>query len=371
METMFTLQNFALISVLLVMGVILLQDFRSRRFNSIVLLSLLVLTAALGAVVTMEYYCRVAGNLVGTTWCTFLGFAIRPFCMYGFVLLARKKMDRIGLLLLAPMFLSAILHASAFFFDFAPLGHLVFYYVPPTTGTELVYTRGPLNFTSHILAAIYLAIIVYLSIRKLGGKHRYDAASVLLCATLTAIAVLLEMVGWVMGALNIAIAISIVFYYLFLLKEENRRDALTDLFDRKSFYSDVERFDRFARGIVLVDMNGLKYLNDVEGHAAGDVALKTIARVLEELSDEKMYVYRMGGDEFLILILRENFDYPSIGPRIKQLLEKESLSASVGYALREEGTDSVEAMMKKADEAMYADKAAYYQKHPRADRRGK
>ena len=368
---MFILQIFALLCLLLVMTVVLIIDFKSRPFNARVLFPTMAMVLLLGVVVTFEYITRVNGDLIGVTWCTFLGFASRPFCIYGFVLFARRKMGRMGFILLAPLLLSVLIHASAFFLEFEPLGHLVFYYTAPTSGTELVYHRGPLGFTSHVLAAIYLAIIVYLSFRRLQGKHRYETISILFCAVFVVVAVVLEMMGVVMGALNIAIAISIVFYYLFLLKEENRRDALTGLFDRKSFYADVERFARNIRGLIALDMNGLKLLNDEQGHASGDVALKNIAGTLEGLCDSKMYAYRMGGDEFMILILNAELDYALVEKRIKEELEAKGLSASFGHALRKETTHSIEDLMKSADEAMYADKAAFYQNHPRADRRRK
>ena len=60
--------------------------------------------------------------------------------------------------------------------------------------------------------------------------------------------------------------------------------------------------------IVSIDMNGLKEINDKEGHAAGDKALETIAICFLSATTTKETVYRIGGDEFVILCRRVSED---------------------------------------------------------------
>ncbi len=73
---------------------------------------------------------------------------------------------------------------------------------------------------------------------------------------------------------------------------------------RKTFYDDVSRHESSINGVIQIDMNGLKYLNDNFGHDAGDIALKEIAKVFEKCIDKKtMIPYRMSGDEFVILMI--------------------------------------------------------------------
>lgn len=365
----YILQAFTLAAVVIVMAIILIQGFRSRKQISVLLLLILGVTVVLFLLLVGEDYAKLYGNMVGATICTYFGYIIRPFLLYGFMLLARKKYGKTGQLLVIPLFVNLLIYSSCLFFNFEPLGHLTFYYVPAETGVELVHMRGPLNFTSHILSAVYLCILLYFSVKKLRGKHRNDALSILICAIFIVAAVIIEMTGVCMGVLNIGIAISVVFYYLFLLKEENRRDALTDLFDRKTFYLDLDRFAKDVRGVIQVDMNGLKYINDTQGHQAGDDALKTIGATLESVCAKDMYVYRMGGDEFTVLVLNDKSDLKAVSSQIKANIEEKGLSTSVGFAYRESPSSEIEQMLRVADEAMYADKAQFYASHPNANRR--
>ncbi|MBR1846644.1 MAG: diguanylate cyclase [Bacilli bacterium] len=369
MEPAFVIQNFALICIIAVMSILLAQNIRSRKFMTIILYVVYALVAILAVLLMVEQYTKRDGNLIGATWATFLGFAIRPVCLYSFILLSRKKFGLTERILAIPLVLNVLVYASSVFLSVEWLSHLAFYYTVPSDGGELVYVRGVLNFFAHILGLIYLAYLVVLSMRSLGGKHRHDSISILICAVFIVAAVVIEMFGLAMGVLNLAIAISIVFYYLFLLKEDNRRDALTGLFDRKTFYTDLDRFSREVRGIMEIDMNGLKFINDNQGHIAGDLALKCISAAIEKACPSDMYIYRFGGDEFIILITKQKVDLPSMDAHIKAEVEQHGYSVSIGYASYLGKDESVEELIQRADAAMYEDKAAFYKNNPKANRR--
>lgn len=89
---------------------------------------------------------------------------------------------------------------------------------------------------------------------------------------------------------------------------EARTDSLTSLRNRKAFDEHLAAFTAVARryggplSLVLFDMDGLKSINDVRGHAAGDAALVLFAQVLRESSRDSDVVARMGGDEFAALL---------------------------------------------------------------------
>ena len=371
MVSTFILQNFALVCIAIVMAILLIQNIRTQRFLSVTMLLIVAMTVALSGLLVMEDINVRGGNIVAATWATFLGYAIRPFCLYCFLLIAHKKFDRLAKWLLIPLFLNVLLYATSVFLNVEPMARLTFYYTVAESGTGIVHHRGVMNFTAHILSLLYLLLLLYLSVRKLKGKHRYDALSVLICASFIVAAVIIEMTGLAMGVLNIGIAIGVVFYYLFVLKEENRRDALTGLFDRKTFYSDLKRFAKDVHGVFAVDMNGLKYINDSQGHQAGDTALRAVAKAIEDNAGPNMYLYRMGGDEFTGLIVgTRKLDLEAIAKKIHGDLKELGYAVSIGYATDENGVTDVEEMARIADQAMYDDKAAFYKEHPRMDRRG-
>jgi len=89
---------------------------------------------------------------------------------------------------------------------------------------------------------------------------------------------------------------------------EVRTDALTNLRNRKAFDEHLAAFTAVAKryggplSLVLFDMDGLKRINDLRGHAAGDAALVLFAQVLRKSSRESDVVARIGGDEFAALL---------------------------------------------------------------------
>ena len=85
-------------------------------------------------------------------------------------------------------------------------------------------------------------------------------------------------------------------------------DALVPVYNRRAFVREVTRAMSAAKrygsslGLVYLDLDGLKQLNDVHGHAAGDAALRGVATLLVAEVRESDVVARLGGDEFVILL---------------------------------------------------------------------
>ncbi|AWI77486.1 diguanylate cyclase [Parazoarcus communis] len=117
-------------------------------------------------------------------------------------------------------------------------------------------------------------------------------------------------------------------------------------------------------GLLFVDLDGFKLINDTYGHEAGDSVLQTVAARLIELVRRGDMVSRLAGDEFLILC--EQVDAPAtlngladrINERLRQPFEYDGLpmyvSASIGIALGTGDTHSADGLMHHADAAMYA-----------------
>lgn len=371
MITEYILQIFPLVCIAIVMVLIALQNRNQDRFMSNCFGAIVGMTLASAIVVVMTLEGERFGNVALATVGAFLGYAIRPFCLYVFILLATRRFGKWEKIALIPLCLNVLIYASSVCFFYEPLAHLTFYYIPMETGS-LEHVRGPLNLTSHILSALYLCWLVYLSIRRLRGKHRADAISILICATFVVAAVCIEMTGYGMGILNLTIGISSIFYYIFLLSEANRRDALTRLFDRKTYYADLKRFGHAVTGVIAIDMNGLKAINDTQGHEGGDEALSHIGACIEKAvcRRDNMYVYRIGGDEFTILCVKaDEALLSSTASAIRESVAEKGYSVSIGYAFRASTLVPIDETIASADEAMYLDKARYYQTHTEIDRR--
>lgn len=149
----------------------------------------------------------------------------------------------------------------------------------------------------------------------------------------------------------------------------SRHDLLTSLYNRNAMEQDVEQLVKknVELGLVFADLNGMKTINDTKGHAAGDMLLKRAARLLELLFGQGK-VYRIGGDEFLVLTNKyneEEFNERVTALRVQAKFIDISLSVGSRYLkssaqLREE--------MRKADMEMYDAKHDYYRNKPQDKR---
>ena len=149
------------------------------------------------------------------------------------------------------------------------------------------------------------------------------------------------------------------------LKELALRDPLTGLYNRNHFNDVIRRelaallHHRLSLSVLLADVDRFKEINDRLGHAAGDDVLKFVANYLTSCVRESDYVFRWGGDEFLILLPRtEEADAAQkaqeLGrslPRIPGTQEVQA-SLSVGWATHRSGTD-FPAVLAQADARMY------------------
>jgi diguanylate cyclase (GGDEF)-like protein len=116
-------------------------------------------------------------------------------------------------------------------------------------------------------------------------------------------------------------------------------------------------------GIVYMDINGLKEVNDEEDHTAGDLLIKNVVETAKQVFYDAE-LYRMGGDEFIILSFDESES--SLGKKVMKLKTcwTENVSASLGMVLTK-GMENIEAGVAAADRNMYEEKTKYYEE--RAD----
>lgn len=175
--------------------------------------------------------------------------------------------------------------------------------------------------------------------------------------------------------------------HLHVLKRENRalkvrvdeleqlavRDTLTPVFNRRHFMTELGhscwRTRRYGveYGLLFIDVDNLKSVNDVHGHGTGDAVLIAIAKSLLASVRRSDLVARMGGDEFAILL--DNIPATQISrttDRITKAVGRRRISfggarvlpkISVGFTAVEAGAKPVE-LLRRADRSMYAVKQA-------------
>lgn len=158
-------------------------------------------------------------------------------------------------------------------------------------------------------------------------------------------------------------------------KEEERiihlayHDGLTDLFNHKFFYErlreETSRANRYDSkfGVMYIDMDKFKEINDTYGHDYGDLVLKEIAKRILACTRKNDIAARIGGDEFALLLLniKSSRDVEMVVDKLQKAMEspviagnkKLSIRASIGSSIFPDDGSNADYLIKLADKAMY------------------
>ena len=157
------------------------------------------------------------------------------------------------------------------------------------------------------------------------------------------------------------------------MQELANRDALTGIRNKTAYDYELKRMEALLRegetgiGLAMVDLNFLKKLNDTYGHEKGNLAIQKLCRMVCSIFDHSP-VFRIGGDEFVIILRGSNYDHyaeleQQLRDEMKALQEDKTLSpwekvsASIGAAFYDpEKDDGLDSVFRRADQAMYENK---------------
>ena len=144
-------------------------------------------------------------------------------------------------------------------------------------------------------------------------------------------------------------------------------DQLTGLYNRYYFEEQLNHFneeDNLPLTLAILDVNGLKLTNDAFGHSMGDRLLKKVAAVLQEKCRDKDILFRVGGDEFVIIMPKTiDEEAEEVFKKIYRAFEKAEfekiiISVSIGWSTKTSKLQNMDDVMTKAEEFMYRKKIA-------------
>ena len=142
-------------------------------------------------------------------------------------------------------------------------------------------------------------------------------------------------------------------------------DTLTSFYNRNRFIEDIEKIEKETNsiGVIYLDINGLKEVNDRFGHLSGDNLLKRCADIIQK-SIEKGSFYRIGGDEFVVIC--QTIDEEEFLSYVNHLKEHfaqiNDCKAAIGYKWSD-SSQNIKKLINIADELMYQDKQSFYEQH--------
>jgi len=164
------------------------------------------------------------------------------------------------------------------------------------------------------------------------------------------------------------------------LIKKTQTDEMTGLLNRRAYeeriyeHNDVPEEDKFV--YVSIDANGLKVVNDTQGHSAGDELLIGISECMKKCLGPYGHLYRIGGDEFIAILFCDDEEVKSVLTSFDKAVASwtgqiiDEISVSYGWVSKYEMPGaSTRQLGAVAEKRMYEDKTAYYRKKG-IDRRG-
>ncbi len=239
------------------------------------------------------------------------------------------------------------------------------------------YSLGPAAFVGYGLAMVFFvgsAVILVVHYRTLAPHVRMALVPMLL------VMVAAECIQIAVPELLItggaATIVTVAFFFSLenpavVFKQKLMIDALTGVKSRHSYEIDIKKMEEtYAQdrgtqfGLVFCDINGLKRVNDVNGHLEGDAYIGRIAQILMKNLKSAENIYRMGGDEFLTVY--RNVDEAVIRQEIGQVNAdcvaqsaelSYKMSIAAGFAMSGEEYGSLREVLRVADYLMYKNRA--------------
>lgn len=151
------------------------------------------------------------------------------------------------------------------------------------------------------------------------------------------------------------------------IEEVAKKDVLTGVYNRWRYEQEALKYNQKEvkdLGLIIIDINGLKLINDTVGHLAGDALIVDTSKIIQSIFHENGFVSRIGGDEFGIILTDATVS--SMERLLHQMMQKVTemnetvepyqISLSYGYALHHEGIADMQWLFQEADNNMYQHK---------------
>lgn len=277
---------------------------------------------------------------------TILGYNLRLLLLFTVIaIIHRKKGWFTRLMLSLPALINFVITIFGLFTD------IMFTY-----DADGNFHRGLFGFEPHFASLVYGIILILSGIECIVTERRMDGLVIIFGCLLNVTATLLETIFLLRGMILGTAALLIVFYYLCIHIEFMNMDILTGAWNRMTFSRDLKKYSTGLYAMVILDINDLKIINDTEGHDAGDRAIQIVSRTVLNNLPKGSRLYRIGGDEFAVLMRRRVKEkLGDICSDLQELIKDEGYKCAFGFAVFD-GRSDFEEVMKIADLRMYENK---------------
>lgn len=345
----YLLQNWILILILAAFVIVLATTAFLDKIATIRMYILIAIVFVLSVVVFIEFYVEddVDFKILRTVLMA-IRYSATPFILAQILYALIKRMRA---------------------FVFVPAGILlivdvvsIFTGIVFKIGDDNKLVRGPLGYLPFIVVGLYCAFLIFILIKR-SNKRMLEIIPI----GFLAVAFISSLIFPFVFGSNYSqifcstIGAAIFIYYVFLIMQLTKKDALTGILNRQAYYAETRKDFKDITAIVSIDMNGLKTINDTYGHYAGDEALVTLALCFTKACKSRQSAYRMGGDEFAIVCRKTSEEEViKLVDRIQKYVSETKYTCSIGYSYQNDGFQNLDNLLKASDEQMYLNKAEFY-----------
>ena len=174
-----------------------------------------------------------------------------------------------------------------------------------------VYHRGRFFFVHPLILYGYFIAVIVIVLKNAKNIPASDRMPLLFIPIFPAIGGLIQVLVYGVLLTWPSAVLSLLIVYLFVQSKIIAIDPLTSLLNRRAFYHKVNELnkpktDKAGLAGLMIDINHFKSINDTYGHHTGDAVLIHVGKVFKKVFDSKTPMYRIGGDEFFIIINVKN-----------------------------------------------------------------
>lgn len=245
-----------------------------------------------------------------------------------------------------------------------------------------VYVRGRFSFMPYLALFFYYISSFVLAIRAVrkNGHVQYFPIYYFVIPGVVGTVIQGLCYGLAVGWFSASLAL--MFIRVQLMNQNAFVDDLSGLYNRKYYHYFINRAMDSRRNTtisgIMLDVNHFKRINDQFGHTVGDDAIRSVGRILSEVTTEHDTAFRLAGDEFIIIstdVREEN--PPRLIAAIQERLDEFNaasekpyqLSIAMGYCLCDAANLDSDAFLHRMDLKMYEAKSAYYSRQERGRRK--
>lgn len=229
---------------------------------------------------------------------------------------------------------------------------------------ENIYSRGPYFF---IYIFAYFISILYLSLSTIFVSKQFQNRSKTLVYPLIIFLgaeTIIQILGPDLHVSWLCVTLLSALYFIYCSEMWNQLDGLTGLLNQNSFLNRSEEMNYTNGMLIVFDVDDYKHVNDVFGHVKGDSCLSIIAACIKKAHAKYGYCYRVGGDEFCVLLKNSrNEEACSVQFEsfIKKKRNKYTYLPSVSYGSALLLTGDIVSIKDLADQNMYLNKKKHKQ----------